>query len=145
MSISHSFAVRQIARLGALAFAHERLSTVDAASEFVCALKAVSRSEEHARAVIDELVECNGCPEPADIRKLAWSLLSEEDRLGTTAHCRLCQGLGWIHHTLLRGGVVIDAASPCSCRTVPPKSNGLKPAAEWIKSLQLEAESEAEA
>lgn len=87
-------------------------------------LIAAARSVAHARAIVNEIVDAPGdparWPSPERIRSVAWSLLTEAEKVNP---CQKCAGSGFMHTEKLIGGVVYDFSAPCSCRApAPPES-----------------------
>jgi hypothetical protein len=84
--------------------------------ELVTTLAAKSRSQQHAKRVIDAIIESPGedrngqrrWPDPERIRAVAWSLLEDKDK---QLACEHCGGRGWISMTIGQ----YDCAKRCPC------------------------------
>lgn len=70
--ITEAIAHQQISRLSALNFFAERGQP--GIEELMKTLRDASRDESHARQIIDTCLSGHGCPEPADIRRIAHQL-----------------------------------------------------------------------
>jgi hypothetical protein len=116
--ISENIAKEQLKRMAQLDYFPDPKQEPQAARELLTALQQSSRSEQHCRRVVDEVMRGTRCPKPAEIRQIAWSLLSDEDQ--RARGCPRCRGSGWISVTRIRDGVEIDASDFCSCRAAPP-------------------------
>lgn len=97
-------------------------------------LIAAARSEDHAKAIVQEIVEAPGgdernppkWPTVAQIRAVAWRLLTESEKVNP---CKKCNGCGFVHTVRRVAGVPLDFAEPCSCRSIPQPAPEASPGA----------------
>lgn len=97
-------------------------------------LIASARSEGHARSIVRDIVDAPGdparWPSPDRIRSVAWSLLTESEKI---TPCHRCGGSGFIHTVKTIGGIPYDFSALCSCRpgsqSSPPTKQDRKLAA----------------
>lgn len=111
--IDREFAKSQIASLGCLPFPP---TTDEGMGELINTLAHKARSKQHAKRVIDAIIEAPGedrngqrrWPDPERIRALAWSMLEDREKQRACEHCG---GGGWISVTIGQ----YDCAKRCIC------------------------------
>lgn len=111
--IDREYAKSQINRLGELPFPP---STAEGIAGLITTLQEKSRSRQHAKRIIDAILEAPGTddrglsrwPTSERITRLAWDLLEDREKQRACEHCG---GAGWISMTV-RG---FDCAKRCPC------------------------------
>lgn len=121
MQADWAWCCNQIDRLGGFDFPP---TTTAGLKELYLTLQQCARSDDHARRIVDEIIESPGgddgihrWPKPDQIRSIAWSLLSDAEK---AIGCKACNGTGFHHATKTINGVQFDFSTPCSCRPAGP-------------------------
>lgn len=92
-------------------------------------LIASARSEGHAKAIVQEILDAPGdppiWPPPHRIRKVAWDLLTDDEK--SSGCCERCNGSGFVHTVKRIKGVPYDFSEECSCRVPATPQSTTKP------------------
>jgi predicted Zn-ribbon and HTH transcriptional regulator len=79
-----------------------------------------SRSETHCRQIVDALKMGERFPIYEEIKRVAWSLLSEAER--KLVGCPQCSDTGFVKRSKVIRGMVVDGYDPC--QRCHPAANG---------------------
>ena len=113
------FAKKQLERLSQLdGYPHGH---TEALRELLAALQVPETNQQCEKLVSDWVQNETGCPRPAEIRRLAYSITEPRGKA-----CELCGGVGFLSETRLIQGKRYDYAAPCKCH---PARSGQESAA----------------